>query len=117
MRKLPVAVALLLGAFVLYPQSDLRGGTRRPYGGVLKVPVTDAVDTLDPAYISSPTELEMARQIHDTLYRLSPDGDLQPVLAQDLPQVSKSGRELIIRLKPKAMFHDGSWVTSADVLA
>jgi ABC-type transport system substrate-binding protein len=117
MRTLPVAVGILLGVVVLCPQSDLFGGTRRPYGGDLKVPVTDAVDTLDPIYLSTPTELEMARQIHDTLYRLTADGDLLPVLAQDLPQVSKGGREMIIRLKPKAMFHDGSWVTSTDVLA
>jgi|GEM_PF-1619664 len=117
MYKLPAAVGILLGVVVLCAQSDIQGGTRRPYGGVLKVPIADAVDTLDPIYISTPAELEMARQIHETLYRLSQDGDLQPVLAQDLPGVSKGGRELIIRLKPKAMFHDGSWLTSDDVLA
>jgi ABC-type transport system substrate-binding protein len=113
-RLSPVVV---MGVIILCFQPDLRGGTRRPYGGELKVPVTGTVDTIDPAYISTPTELEIARQIHATLYRLSEDGDLLPVLAQDLPQVSKGGRELIIRLKPKAMFHDGSWITCDDVLA
>jgi ABC-type transport system substrate-binding protein len=115
--RVGLAPVVLAGVIVLGIQPDLSGGTRRPYGGVLKVPVAASVDTVDPAYVSTPTELELARQIHDTLYRLSKDGVLQPVLAQDLPQVSKGGRELIIRLKPKAVFHDGSGVTSSDVLA
>jgi len=116
-RLAPAAIGILLGVCTLCSQPALQGATRRPYGGVLKVPVTDAVDTVDPAYVSTPTELEMARQIHDTLYRKSAEGGLHPVLAQDLPQTSRGGRELIIRLRPKAKFHDGSWVTSADVLA
>ena len=115
--QLPAGLGILLGAFVLCSQPDLHGATRRPYGGVLKVPVTGVVDTVDPVFVSTPTELEMARQVHDTLYRLSADNVLQPVLAQDLPQVSRGGRELVIRLKPGAKFHDGSWVTSEDVLA
>ena len=117
MRTRPAVAGIMLGIAVLCAQTDLLGGTRRPYGGVLKVPVTDSIDTVDPAYVSTPTELETARQVHDTLYRISADGVLQPVLAQDLPQVGKGGRELVIRLKPKAVFHDGSGVTSSDVLA
>ena len=116
-RLVPAGLGILLGALVLCSQPDLHGATRRPYGGVLKVPVTGVVDTVDPVYVSTPTELEMARQVHDTLYRLSADNVLQSVLAQDLPQVSRGGRELVIRLKPGAKFHDGSWVTSEDVLA
>jgi len=117
MFRRPAIAGIVLGVAALCAQTDVNGGTRRPYGGVLKVPVTDSIDTVDPAYVSTPAELEMARQIHDTLYRLTKDGVLQPVLAQDLPQVSRGGRELIIRLKPKAVFHDGSGVTSSDVLA
>jgi ABC-type transport system substrate-binding protein len=117
MRSLPVSLVIWLGILALCPQRELLGATRRPYGGVLKVPVTGVVETVDPVFLSTPTELEMARQVHDTLYRRSADGAWQPVLAQDLPQVSRGGRELIVRLRPGARFHDGSFITSADVLA
>ncbi len=110
-------IGILLGISLLCSERDLYGGTRRPYGGVLKVPVTGGVDTVDPARVSTLVELELARQIHDTLYRQSADDVLQPSLAQDLPQEFRGGRELIVRLRPGAMFHDGSSVTSADVLA
>ncbi len=116
-RLLPASLGILLAALVLYPQRDLRGATRRPYGGVLKVPVTAGVETIDPVFLKTPTELEIARQVHDTLYRWSAAGVLQPGLAQDLPEVSRGGRELIVRLRPDARFHDGSAVTTADVLA
>lgn len=117
MRLAPASLGILLCISVLCSERDLHGGTRRPYGGVLKVPVTGVVDTVDPVYVATPIELEVARQVHDTLYRKSADDVLQPVLAQDLPQKSREGRELIVRLRPGAMFHDGSSVTCADVLA
>lgn len=116
-RLVPASLGILLAVITLCSQRDLLGATRRLYGGVLKVPVTGVIETVDPAYLSAPIELEIARQVHDTLYRRSADGVLQPVLAQDLPQVSRGGRELIVRLRPDAKFHDGSSVTSADVLA
>ena len=49
--QLPAGLGILLGAFVLCSQPDLHGATRRPYGGVLKVPVTGVVDTLPPGLL------------------------------------------------------------------
>ena len=93
------------------------GAARRPYGGSLKMPVIGMVRTTDPALVSTPTELDLARQIHDTLYRISPDGRLQPSLAQDLPKTSSDFTELTVQLRPGTTFHDTTPVTADVVIA
>jgi ABC-type transport system substrate-binding protein len=75
------------------------------------------VQTTDPALVTTPTELELARQIHDTLYRMLPDGSLQPSLAQDAPRITGDGTELQVQLRPGATFHDGTPITADVVIA
>jgi ABC-type transport system substrate-binding protein len=55
--------------------------------------------------------------IYDALYRL--DGQLRPVpdLAAALPAYDKAGTTWTVKLRPEVLFHDGSVLTSADVVA
>jgi ABC-type transport system substrate-binding protein len=75
------------------------------------------VQTTDPIQVTSLTELQLARQVHDTLYRLSPTGEIVPSLAHDLPKLSAGGKELLIQLRPGASFHDGTPLTADEVIA
>lgn len=107
-----VTIMLATGA----PASSL-GAARRPYGGSLKIPVFGAVRTTDPVKVETPTELDLARQIHDTLYQMLTDGSLRPSLAQETPKASGDPSELTVQLRPGALFHDKTAVTADVVIA
>lgn len=106
-----LAVVLLAG---------LAGGAgasaRKPYGGSLEMPVLDSLLTTDPVRIRSESEWWAARQLHETLFRLEPDGSLSPALAQEVPELGASGTEVVIQLRPDATFHDGTPVTAHEVI-
>jgi len=92
-------------------------GARRPYGGTLSIPLTDSVRTTDPVRVVTGSELDLARQVHETLFSLSPDGGVEPVLAQEVPLPAAGGQEWVVELRSDAVFQDGSPVTSGDLLA
>ncbi len=94
-----------------------QGASRKPFGGTFEVPVLDSLRTTDPARVKSESEWMVSRQIHETLYRLHPDGRVVPALAQSMPRASSGGAELVIQLRPNSTFHDGSPVTTKEVIA
>jgi len=111
------AAAILIGFALLSWSSVTRPANRRPFGGVLRIPVIETIETTDPARITSEVEWLIARQLHESLFRVTADGGLVPALAQALPQESEDGLELLIQLRPGLIFHDGSEVTAGDVIA
>jgi ABC-type transport system substrate-binding protein len=94
-----------------------QAAARKPYGGVLRVPLMDAIHSTDPAVIATPSELELARELFDTLYDLQPDGTVRPMIAHGLPRLSNNAQEYLIELRADATFHDGSSITSSDVIS
>ncbi|MBN2494544.1 MAG: ABC transporter substrate-binding protein [Deltaproteobacteria bacterium] len=82
----------------------------------MKVPLLHTPASTDPVRIQSVEEWRLARQIHETLYRLGPEGPV-PALAMDLPQRSKDGREWLIRLRPGLTFHEGGAVDADALIA
>ncbi len=111
------AVAILVGLALCAWSSVTKPANRRPFGGDLRIPMVETLETTDPARITSEIEWLVARQLHETLFRVTADGELAPALAQSLPQVSQDGLELLIQLRPGLVFHDGSELTAGDVIA
>lgn len=73
-------------------------------------------DALDPHLATSDTAFVALDQIHDTLVRLGEDLLPQPALA-DSWEVSDDGLTWTFALRDDVRFHDGSPLTSADVVA
>ena len=66
------------------------------------------IESLDPAQASTLRTLQLLSALGDTLYKINNEGDLYPVLAKDLPRVSKNGLLIDIPLRENVFFHDGT---------
>jgi peptide/nickel transport system substrate-binding protein len=102
---------------LLFVEDNISAANRLTYGDTLRVPMSDIVQTTDPAMIESYDELQVSRQIHETLYRINFDGSVEPSLAQGFPKLDPEGHEMVIQLKPHLAFHDGTQITSSQVIA
>lgn len=71
-------------------------------------------DTLDPSDVGSADTLNVARMLFGTLYDVSPDGNLQPFLAESYAY-SEDGRSITFKLRPGLECEDGSPLTASDV--
>ncbi|MDE1156530.1 MAG: ABC transporter substrate-binding protein [Acidobacteriaceae bacterium] len=71
-------------------------------------------DTLDPSDVGSADTLNVARMLFGTLYDVSPQGELQPFLAESY-QYSDDGRDITFKLRPGLACEDGSPLTASDV--
>ncbi len=66
------------------------------------------IESLDPAQANTLRTLQILSALGDTLYKINKQGSLYPVLAKDLPKVSKDGLRIDIPLRSNISFHDGS---------
>ncbi len=66
------------------------------------------IESIDPAQANTLRTLQLLSSLGDTLYKVNQQGKLYPVLAKDLPKVSKDGLTIDISLKENISFHDGS---------
>ncbi|MDB4963111.1 MAG: extracellular solute-binding protein family 5 [Myxococcales bacterium] len=89
--------------------------SRPRYGGAVEGALLGAPVTLDPAIAQVHAELTAIDLIYDTLYRIGPDGIVQPHLALAAPVLDAGRARITIRSGVK--FHDGSDLTAADVAA
>jgi len=89
--------------------------TRPRYGGAVEASLLGAPATLDPVMAQSHAELTAVDLLFDTLYRIGPNGGVQPHLAAGLPV--GDGPKLRIPLRKGVRFHDGTELTAADVVA
>ena len=71
--------------------------------------------SLDPATASNDPEVLINRHLYDYLIEIQPDGELVPALAQNVT-LSDDGRVYTLELVMNARFHDGSPLSSADVV-
>ncbi|MBZ0286348.1 MAG: ABC transporter substrate-binding protein, partial [Anaerolineae bacterium] len=101
-----LALLLLVGAAFNLSAQD---------SGVLRVGMNPP-SVLDPAQISNDPELALNRAIYDTLVEVSPtDASIVPNLATSWT-ISDDGLTYTFTLAEGVMFHDGSPMTSADVV-
>ena len=106
LRPLVLALAglLLLGAGMAQsaPSGTLRVGMESP-------------SKLDPAYASSDAEIAVLNAVYDYLVDVDANNNIQPRLATSW-KVSDDGLTYTFELAPNARWHDGSPVTSQDVV-
>ena len=86
-------------------------------GGAINVATVGEPPTLDP--MESPADIVgmIAQHVFETLYTWGEGWRIVPLLAEAVPEVSADGRTYTIPLRTGVKFHDGSTMTSADVLA
>ena len=103
--------ALLVLALVLIAAF---GAQAQDMDSTLRIGVT-APQTLDPAFGSNDPEILFNRSIYDYLIEVLPDTSIAPTLATDWT-ISEDGLTYTFTLVDNATFHDGSPLTSADVV-
>ncbi len=85
------------------------------FGGVLHVPFTGSLETLDPARANTLEQAEVVPCLFETLTRVE-GGHIVPWLASEVSAES-GGTEFRFRLRPGIRFHDGRALTARDVRA
>lgn len=100
-----VGASLMLGAFAV--------GAQDP-GGTLRVGMNAPV-ILDPALHANDSETAFNRAIYDYLIDIQPDGSIAPNLATGW-EVGEDNLTYTFTLLDGVVFHDGSPLTSADVV-
>ncbi len=83
------------------------------YGGVLTFPITQSVDSPDPAFSTGSGTKRMLYLIFNGLTQQTPAGVISPDLARSW-EVSQDGKSVTFQLQKGAKFHDG---TPADAAA
>ncbi|WP_337268321.1 ABC transporter substrate-binding protein [Oryzifoliimicrobium ureilyticus] len=86
-------------------------------GGVINVATIGEPPTLDPMVSTADLVGIVTQHIFETLYTFDKTWNVTPLLAQDLPTISADGKTYDIKLRTGIKFHDGSDMTSKDVVA
>ncbi len=95
--------------------------TRRGGGGVLRVLLWQGPTQLNPHFATGTKDADGARVFYESLARWDADGELQPVLAAEIPSranggVAADGRSVTWKLKTGVTWHDGQPFGADDVL-
>jgi peptide/nickel transport system substrate-binding protein len=108
-----LTVAALAGASMLiavHAQAQERGG-------VVNVATIGELTTLDPMTATGDLLGMVTQHFFETLYTFDKNWNVTPLLAEALPEVSAEGKVHTIKLRQGITFHDGSAMTSEDVVA
>ncbi|RZS53391.1 peptide ABC transporter substrate-binding protein [Sphaerotilus mobilis] len=120
----PMAAALL-------PMSDAAGAqtgkpfyepVRRGGGGALRMLFWQGPTLLNPHFASGSKDQAACRLFYEPLVDWDRDGNLYPMLAQEVPSLAngglaRDGRSVTWKLKPDVTWHDGKPFTADDVVA
>jgi len=95
--------------------------TRRGGGGVLRILSWQGPTQLNPHFSTGTKDAEAARIFYEPLARWDAEGELQPVLAAEIPSranggVAADGRSVVWKLKRGVTWHDGTPFTADDVI-
>ncbi|MDT8854072.1 ABC transporter substrate-binding protein [Paracoccaceae bacterium Fryx2] len=87
-------------------------------GGTLKMGLGggETTDTMDPGLADSPVPFSVGRQWGDTIVDVSPDGEIEPRLAESA-SANEDGTVWTFKIREGVRFHDGSVMTVDDVVA
>jgi len=119
---LPMAHAVLAQAgSAPAPAAVPYAPTRRGGGGVLKLLFWQGPTQLNPHFATGTKDADAGRIFYEPLARWDADGELQPVLAAEVPSranggVAADGRSVVWKLKRGVTWHDGVPFTADDVL-
>ena len=119
----PMAAQMLASAGVVsaQPRDSAPVPTRRGGGGTIKILMWDAPGMLNPHFGRGLKDLTAWRLFYEPLAAAGPDGEIFPVLAEELPSpqnggLSKDGKSVVWRLKRNVAWHDGRPFTADDVV-
>jgi peptide/nickel transport system substrate-binding protein len=85
-------------------------------GGTVKVGAIAPTATVDPVTMYDSGSIAIAQQSAEYLIYVNGDGSLRPVLATSWSSDS-AAKTWTFKIRPNVLFHDGSKLTSADVVA
>ncbi len=116
----PLAAQMLVSSGV--PAAATDSGykpTKRGGGGALKLLWWQAPTLLNPHFAVGTKDQDAARIFYEPLASWSPDGDLIPILAAEIPSlanggVAKDGKSVTWKLKQGVTWHDGHPFTAED---
>jgi peptide/nickel transport system substrate-binding protein len=86
-------------------------------GGAINVATIGEPPTLDPSVSTTDVTGMISLHYFETLYTFGADWRIVPLLAASQPTISPDGKTYTIPLRTGVKFHDGSTMSSADVLA
>ena len=94
---------------------------RRGGGGHLRTLWWQGPTLLNPHFAAGLTNADGSRLFYEPLAAFDPDGNLVPILAEELPSVqnggvARDGRSVTWRLKKGVQWHDGKPFTAEDVV-
>jgi len=119
----PTAAQLLarIGVAQGQPKSAGFTPTRRGGGGRLRLLWWQGPTLLNPHLSPGVTNSDGSRIFYGPLAAFDPDGNLVPVLADEIPSdrnggVGRDGRSVVWKLKKGVTWHDGLPFTAADVI-
>lgn len=108
-----LTIAALAGASMLAAASAYA----QERGGVVNVATIGELTTLDPMTATGDLLGMVTQHFFETLYTFDKNWNVTPLLAEALPEVSADGKVHTIKLRDGVTFHDGSAMTSEDVVA
>src|SRR5215469_14822283 len=117
----PLAAQMLASAGVAQAQTKgaMFNPTKRGGGGQLKVLWWQAPTLLNPHFATGTKDQDASRIFYEPLAAWGPDGDLEAVLAAEIPSVqnggvAKDGMSVTWKLKQGVKWHDGKPFTADD---
>jgi len=75
-------------------------------GGELVVAMQSGTETLNPHKVSFTTGITMCENLSNSLYRVTPEGQLKPDLAAEMPDVSDDGKQYTVKIREGVQFHE-----------
>ncbi|MGH7306644.1 MAG: ABC transporter substrate-binding protein, partial [Candidatus Rokuibacteriota bacterium] len=115
------AQALGAAGVAAQPRADAFTPTRRGGGGQLKVLWWQAPTLLNPHFAVGTKDQDGSRVFYEPLAAFDPEGNLFPILAQEIPSlenggVARDGKSVTWKLKRGVTWHDGKPFTADDLL-
>jgi oligopeptide transport system substrate-binding protein len=108
-------IAVVLAAVACNPNSN-PAPSPEPLAAdqTLSFPIAQDVADFDPALISSPTDVDILRNVFSGLYRFDDRLREVPDIAVGQPTISADGLNYTFRLRADARFSNGDPITAAD---
>ena len=86
-------------------------------GGIINVATVGEPPTLDPMVSTADLVGLITQHFYETLFTFDQNWNVTPLLAESMPDVSADGKVYTIKLRQGVTFHDGTDMTSEDVVA
>lgn len=112
-RRHALAAALSVGALAALPVL----AQSQPARGALNLAMVAEPQTLDPMASTADLVATIMQHVYEPLYTFDGKWNIVPLLAENLPQVSKDGLRYEIALRKGVMLHNGRELNAADVVA